>query len=214
MAQCLKDNQGYVKDTHPNYCFRAMPIPIATNFLNNSNLPLDAHTVYDNMGDLLASEWRKEGVPVYVKDEKRNYFWDGTRYTEEAGLTMVMAEFDPETLTYAPEAQVLDKNGIPTNQTITIDEWYDNREQGIISLTKTGWQRLNELTHEESLALVAEYAAEDLPITRLLTFWEYRKLYPNEMTREEYGAGRIWRFEYNGTNWNPVEDVDHTGEEP
>lgn len=61
-----------------------MPIPLATNFKNNSNLPLDADTVFDSMGDLLVSEWRKEGVPVYLKDEQQYYYWNGVEYVEQS----------------------------------------------------------------------------------------------------------------------------------
>lgn len=160
-----------------------------------------AELIQDGKASRIATE-------QYVNDRLAGFSGGGTG----SGLVMAEVEFDTENLTYAPEVFLLDQDGNPTDQTIVIDEWYDNTKQVLHEPIKTGWQRLNTLTPEESLALAAQHAADGFPITRILTFWEYRSLHPNEMSREEYGAGRLWRFEYDGTTWSPVEDVDHAEE--
>jgi len=50
-----------------------MGIAIATNFDCNISDPIDSHTKFATKADLLACEFKKVGVPVFVVDEKQPY---------------------------------------------------------------------------------------------------------------------------------------------
>jgi len=121
-------------------------------------------------------------------------------------FTFVEVEYDPESpWAFNPDATVAD-----TNETVRIDSI------PLFGLNPTGWDYLNALTHEESLARVARDQANGKPTVQPLTFWEYRKLFPEGMSREEYGVSRHWIFEYNGTTWSPTKEIDREplGEDP
>ena len=107
---------------------------------------------------------------------------------------------------FNPEATLLDGTGQPTGKTVRMDY------MPLFGLNPTGWDKLKKLTHEESLDLVAKHEADGLPILRSLTFWEYRKLFPDGLSHEEYKASKRWRFEYNGTEWLPMEMMDNIGD--
>ena len=45
------------------------------------------------------------------------------------------------------------------------------------------------------------------PVTALMSFWDYRRWFPDMLTRNEYGGANAWEFEYDGTKWNPTKPV-------
>jgi len=127
----------------------------------------------------------------------------------DPGTFLLEVEYDDGSpWAFNPQGVVCDGDGQPTTKTVGIDHIL----VPIFCLPQTGWDKLKALTHEESLARVARDAEAGLPTVQMLTFWEYRNLYPDGMSREEYGISRKWRFEYDGTEWLPVECVDQTGE--
>ena len=126
----------------------------------------------------------------------------------DPGTFLLEVEYDDGSpWAFNPQGVVCDGDGQPTTKTVGIDHIL----VPIFCLPPTGWDKLKALTHEESLARVARDAEAGLPTVQMLTFWEYRNLHPDGMSREEYGISRKWRFEYDGTEWLPVECVDQTG---
>ena len=126
----------------------------------------------------------------------------------DPGTFLLEVEYDDGSpWAFNPQGVVCDGDGQPTTKTVEIDHIL----VPIFCLPPTGWDKLKALTHEESLARVARDAETGLPTVQMLTFWEYRNLYPDGMPREEYGVSQKWRFEYDGTEWLPVECVDQTG---
>ena len=119
------------------------------------------------------------------------------------GIATLALDFDDQALTFDVYAKVLDANGKPTGQTIRLNHIYGTFGEDFTP-KPTMWDELKALTHEESIALATA--------NRTLTFWEYRRLFPDGLSREEYGAARWYRFEYDGTAWHPTQDIDKAEE--
>ena len=123
--------------------------------------------------------------------------------TGVSGISTLAIDYDHQAGTFDPYARILDANGKPTGETIRLDHIAGTFGEDFTP-KPTPWDELNALTHEESIALAT--------VNRMLTFWEYRRLHPDGLSREEYGAARWYTFEYNGTAWNPTQDIDKAEE--
>jgi len=128
------------------------------------------------------------------------YRWDGTALQKvNASCGVAEVDYDTETMSYSILGRVLDKQGKPSETVIEIDRMLDLFGENVAD-TRGGWLKLKDLSHAESEALVA--LGE--PVIRVLTFWEYQTLFPEGLTREQFGAGVAWEFQYDGTAWSPV----------
>lgn len=57
-------------------------ITVGTGFNINSELGIDANARFQTMSDALAYAWKKVGYPIYIIDEDKHYYWDGTKYVD------------------------------------------------------------------------------------------------------------------------------------
>ena len=131
----------------------------------------------------------------------------------EPCIHLVEVEYDTEALTFDPTAKIIGGETIPTEKIInSLVERVQDTFGIDLSIQPTAWDTLNALTHEESLALIEKHKADGEPVRRFLTFWEYRRLFPDGLTRDVYKARRLWIFEYNGTTWEPTELFENIGE--
>lgn len=57
-------------------------ITVNTNFQVNSANPIDQRYVINSLGDTTGLTFIYEGLHTYVKDENKDYFWDGVKWRE------------------------------------------------------------------------------------------------------------------------------------
>ena len=76
-----------------------------------------------------------------------------------------------------------------------------------VTNNQTGWQKLMSLSPQQSLAKVQEATSTGQPVCAFMSWLEYKHIYPEGLSKEQYGGMRRWAFEYNDGIWAPVRDM-------